>query len=327
MKKKQLLAMVIAAVLFIIIGISSVGMNIIYALVSGNGNESASTGSTIFPVEDFVGVVEIVGTIQDLGEETLFSATTEYNHTTCVKYIEELSAAENNVGILLYIDSPGGYANIGDDLYLELLEYKEETGRPIYAYFDSLAASAAYYAAMTADEIYANRMTTTGSIGVYSTAYDMSELYNKLGIKEVIIKSGANKAMGSAGTPMTQEQIDILQDQVDYIYETFVGIVAEGRGLSRDTVYALADGRTYTAEQALEYNLIDGICRYEEYEEMVKAKFDDDVTIYHKSNTVSPFASLIGELKDITPKSDYQAITEFMEKKENGGYLYESIYH
>lgn len=324
MKKKQLIALVVAALLFIVVGVVGVGSNLVANLLFGSGSDS-SDELAYYPTEDFVAVVDIVGTIQDLGAESYFTSTGEYNHTTCVEYIEELTDVENNVGILLYIDSPGGYANIGDDLYLELLEYKDETGRPIYAYFDSLAASAAYYAAMTADEIYANRMTTTGSIGVYSTAYDMSELYNKLGIKEVIIKSGKNKAMGSAGTPMTQEQIDILQEQVDYIYETFVDVVVAGRGLDRNTVYKLADGRSYTAEQALEYDLIDGICRYEEYRDMVIEKFDGDVVIYDKESTVSPFAGLFGELKDITPKSDYQAITEFIEKKENGGYIYESI--
>ncbi len=327
MNKKQLIAMIVAAVLFIVVGVTGVGMNIIFALIEGDSSYSSSDmGLETFPMEDFVGVVDIVGTIQDLGEENYFTSTGEYNHTTCVDYIEELTEAENNVGILLYIDSPGGYANIGDDLYLELMEYKEETGRPIYAYFDSMAASAAYYAAMSADEIYANRMTTTGSIGVYSTFYDMSELYNKLGIKEIIIKSGANKAMGSAGQEMTQDQIDLYQKEIDYIYEIFVDVVVAGRGLDRNTVYRLADGRAYNAEQALQYDLIDGICRYEEYVDMVSEKFGGDVTFYYQDSMASPFAGLLGELKDAAPKSDYQAITEFIEKKENGGYNYESIY-
>ena len=140
MNKKQMIAVVVAVLLFTGAGLIGFGGNIIMNLVFPES--SSSSGETeVFPIGDFVGIVEIVGTIQDLGEENVFSTTDEYNHTTAVKYIEELSEAENNVAILLYIDSPGGYANIGDDLYLELMEYKEETGRPIYAYFDSLAAS------------------------------------------------------------------------------------------------------------------------------------------------------------------------------------------
>lgn len=325
MNKKQMIAVVVAVMLFTGAGLIGFGGNIIMNLVFPESS-SSSEGTEVFPIGDFVGIVEIVGTIQDLGEENVFSTTGEYNHTTAVKYIEELSEAENNVAILLYIDSPGGYANIGDDLYLELMEYKEETGRPIYAYFDSLAASAAYYAAMAADEIYANRMTTTGSIGVYSAYYEMSELFEKIGVKEVIIKSGKNKAMGSSGTPMTDEQMAIMQEQVDYIYETFVDVVVAGRGLDRQTVYKLADGRSYTAEQALEYDMIDGISRYEEYQERVKEHLGGEVEFYSKDSVPSPFAGLLGELKEVTPKSDYQVITEIIEKNANGGYKYESIY-
>ncbi len=327
MKKKQIIAMVIAAVLIIVIGLFGVGSNLVENLLfnSATSTESAS-GMYIFPTEDFIGVVNIVGDIQDLGEESYFSSTTGYNHTTCVQYLEDLTAAPNNRGLLLYIDSPGGYAYVGDDLYLELMEYKEETGRPIYAYFDSVAASAAYYAAMSADEIYANRMTTTGSIGVYSSALNLSGLYEKLGIKEYIFKSGDNKAMGSAGQEMTPEQIAIMQGQVDYMYEIFVDVVVAGRNMDRSKVYEIADGRSYTAQQALELDMIDGICRYEEYEEMVLAKFPgEDIVFYYQESGASAFSMLFGELKDAMPKSDTQALTEFIEKNENGGYYYESI--
>ena len=324
MNKKQMIAVVIAVLLFVGAGLIGFGTNVISSLLMPDNSSEGDSKS--FPTKDFVGVVEIVGTIQDLGEENVFSSTGEYNHTTAVRYIEELTEAENNVALLLYIDSPGGYANIGDDLYLELMEYKEETGRPIYAYFDSMAASAAYYAAMAADEIYANRMTTTGSIGVYSAYYDLSGLFEEIGVKEVIIKSGKNKAMGSSGTPMTDEQLAIVQSEIDYIYEIFVDVVVAGRGLDRQTVYTLADGRGYTAEQALEYDLIDGICRYEEYREKVKENLGGNVTFYDKNSFASPFADLLGKLGNLTPKSDYQVITEFMEKNENGGYKYESIY-
>ena len=123
MKKKQIIAMVIAAVLIIVIGLFGVGSNLVESLLfnSATSTESAS-GMYIFPNDDFIGVVNIVGEIQDLGEESYFSSTTGYNHTTCVQYLEDLTAAPNNRGLLLYIDSPGGYAYVGDDLYLELME-------------------------------------------------------------------------------------------------------------------------------------------------------------------------------------------------------------
>lgn len=324
MEKKRIIAMIVAAVLFVVVGVFGVGMNILDVIVSGVAAGDTAPGEVMTPTDDYVAIVEIVGTIQDLGQENIFTSTGQYNHTTIVPYLEQLTEDKNNVGILLYINSPGGYVTTSDDLYYELQEYKEETGRPIYAYFDEMAASGAYYAAMQADEIYANRMCTTGSIGVYSTMYDMSELYGKLGIKEILIKSGENKGMGSQGQEFTEEQQAIAQQSVDYMYEIFVDIVVEGRGLDRDTVYKIADGRSYTAEQALDYGLIDGIGRYEDYKEQVLSYFDEDVIFYEKGSTVSPFAGIMGEIKQAVPKSDAQVITEFIESKE-GGLKYESI--
>ena len=138
------------------------------------------------------------------------------------------------MGILLYINSPGGYVTTSDDLYYELQEYKEETGRPIYAYFDEMAASGAYYAAMQADEIYANRNCWTGSIGVIVSTMNLQGLYEKFGIKEINITSGANKAMGSAGSELTDEQYDILQSMVDESYEQFVSITAMAESNAND---------------------------------------------------------------------------------------------
>ncbi|MBQ3516693.1 MAG: signal peptide peptidase SppA, partial [Lachnospiraceae bacterium] len=149
MKKKQVIAGVIAAILFVFIGVTSVGMNIMDKAMTGMmGMDSYAYG---FPMGDFVGIVKVDGDMMDSVDSSYFS-TGGYDHAATIEYIEALSEAENNVAILLYVNSGGGYTYIGDDLYLELMEYKEETGRPIYAYFDSIAASAAYYAAMSADE-------------------------------------------------------------------------------------------------------------------------------------------------------------------------------
>ena len=328
MKKKQIIAGVIAAVLFVFIGVSNVGMNLVEKAFLSMPAMSMDTtsGAYGFPLGDFVGIVKIDGDMMDSAESSYYFSSGGYNHSATIDYIEALSEAENNVGILLYVNSGGGYTYIGDDLYLELMEYKEETGRPIYAYFDSIAASAAYYASMSADEIYANRMTTTGSIGVYSTYYDMSELYNKLGVKEIIVKSGDNKAVGSPGQVMTDEQIAIEQSQVDYMYEIFVDVVEKGRNMDRDKVYEIADGRAYDAEQALELDLIDGIARYEDYRAQVLSYFDDGTVFYDQDSNYSAFAYMFGEVLESMPKSDNQVIIDFIESKENGGAKYESIY-
>ena len=115
-------------------------------------------------------------------------------------------------------------------------------------------------ASVAADEIYANRNTTTGSIGVIVSGYDLSGLYEKLGIEYFSITSGVNKD----SSQMTPDQMEIYQSQVDECYERFVQKVAEGRNMTETEVLGLADGRTYTAQQALEKGLIDEISSYEE---------------------------------------------------------------
>lgn len=329
MKKKQVIAGVIAAVLFVFIGVSSVGMNIVDKVITDKlGMNSVTMDSSSlygFPMENFVGIVKVDGDMMDSAGSSSYFSTGGYNHDATVEYIEALSEASNNVGILLYVNSGGGYSYIGDDLYLELMEYKEETGRPIYAYFDSIAASAAYYAAMSADEIYANRMTTTGSIGVYMTVYDMTELYDKLGIEEYMIRSGDNKGIGGGGQEVTEEYLAIEQAQVDEMYELFIDVIEQGRGMNRNDIYALADGRTFTASQALDNGLIDGICRYEEYQDKVLEYVGGDAVFYEQTAEMDAFTAMFGSILNSIPKSDNQAILEFIESHENGGVHYESI--
>ena len=123
-----------------------------------------------------------------------------------------------------------------------------------------MAASGGYYISAPCDKIFANRNCWTGSIGVtIGTIYDISGLLEKYGIKTQTITSGKNKAMGSSVEPLTDEQQAIYQSLVDEAYEQFVGIVAEGRDMSTAEVKEIADGRVYTAKQALELGLIDEI--------------------------------------------------------------------
>ena len=123
MKKKQVIAGVIAAVLFVFIGVSSVGMNILdKAVMKMTGADMESSYMYGFPMEDFVGIVKVDGDMMDSADTSYFAAGGGYDHQATVDYIEALSEAENNVAILLYVNSGGGYTYIGDDLYLELME-------------------------------------------------------------------------------------------------------------------------------------------------------------------------------------------------------------
>lgn len=318
MKKKQLISLIVAVICFVFVGAS----NILVRHISGSGLLSSLEEGT-GPIGEYIGIVNVSGTIMPNDDSSSLFGTVGYDHNYLIDSVQTMMEDDMNTGIFLNLDTPGGTVYEADELYLKLMEYKETTGRPIYAYMNSYAASGGYYLAMAADEIYANRNTVTGSIGVIMSTYDMSALYEKLGIKEVNIASGDNKAMGSTGTAMTEEQLAIYQAYIDETYEQFVDVIEKGRNMDEATVKALADGRIYTAQQALDLNLIDGICGYEDYTEAVLEKFSGDVTYYEPANeNLTYFSSLFSKLSSLVPKSDTQVLKELAESTESGVLMY-----
>lgn len=309
MKAKQVLAVLAACLILIATGLFGAAR----ARQEQAAAEQISTGlmenvmeninpygqaSITLPDHDFVALLDIVGTIQ---ASTGTSMGGQYDHSLYMDLVNQLMDCETNKGIMLYVDSPGGTVYESDELYLKLMEYKQKTGRPIYAYFASTAASGAYYISMAADYIYANRNCTTGSIGVIVSFYDYHALLEKAGISEINITSGANKAMGSGGVEMTPEQREIFQKLVDEAYDQFVGIVANGRGMKEKKVRKLADGRIYTAAQALEEGLVDEILGEEDAYEAISDRFGNpDIEYYAPETPYSPtLRDFLGMAADI----------------------------
>ncbi len=211
------------------------------------------------PSGPYIGTLYIEGEISGDSVDS-FGYRAAYQHQWTLDQIDEMTNDDNNEGILLILDTPGGGVYESDQVYLKLTEYKETTGRPVYAAMGSMAASGGYYIAAAADEIYANRNTLTGSIGVtMGTQFDISGFLERYGIKTQTLVSGRNKAMGSMTEPLTPEQSAIYQSIIDDAYQQFVEIVAEGRQMPVERVKQLADGRIYTARQALTEGLVDAI--------------------------------------------------------------------
>lgn len=215
-------------------------------------------------------------------------------------------------------DSPGGTVYESEELYLKLQEYRDYTGNPIWVYMSHYAASGGYMVSMASDHIFANPNTTTGSIGVIMSGYDLTGLYEKLGIRYVSITSGKNKDSSS----LTDEQVAIYQSQVDECYDRFVEIVSEGRGMSKDEVISLADGRTYTGKQALNLGLVDELASLED----VQYKMCDELGVYDyyelTSEENSIFDSLFSKVKEIVPKSEAQVLKETAAEMESGVLMY-----
>jgi protease-4 len=206
--------------------------------------------------KDYIAAVYIEGIIEEKNNT--------YNQKWLLSVIDNLKYDDNNVAIALYINTPGGGVYEADEVYLSLLDYKS-AGKKIYVYMGPIAASGGYYISCAANKIYANRNTLTGSIGVISSqVYDLTELLETLGIESTTIYSGDNKNMGNINEPFTEEQQEIMQAICDECYEQFLGIVVESRKLSYEEGRKLADGRIYTAKQALSNGLIDNISNWNE---------------------------------------------------------------
>lgn len=324
MNKKQIGGLVVAAVLFIAVGVSSVLTNTISRNMLQESMAEALTGSYDYgydtPGYDYIAVVDVEGTIQEQTATSIFEVAEGYQHTATMDYIDDLMYDSYNKGILLYVDSPGGTVYESEELYDKLMEYKENTGNPIWTYMSHYAASGAYLISMASERIFANANTTTGSIGVIMSGFDMTGLYEKLGIRYVSITSGEFKD----STKMTDEQIAVYQSQVDEYYGKFVGMVAEGRNMPEEEVRVLADGRTYTANQALENGLIDEIGSYEDMKNVMSSELEV-YDFYEPSTEDNILASLFAEWKKMVPKSEAQILEETAASMESGVPMYYAV--
>lgn len=324
MNKKQLIGLVVAGVVFAFVGAISILTNhaakTFFPSTSILDSIAQADSGFMLPSEDFIGVIDVQGTIMDAGSASMFDVVS-YDHQGTIDLIETLKNSNYNKGILLTVNSPGGGVYESDDLYLKLKEYKEETGRPVWTYMETQACSGGYYIAMASDNIVANRNTWTGSIGVIIGLGNYKELAEKVGYKEIYFTSGDNKTMGSPILDITTEQEEIFQSLVDEAYEQFVGIVVEGRGMDASVVKPIADGRIYTAQQALDLDLIDGIDSYENTVEAMK-KETKASALYEVEQDIWGFASLFGAAKELKPKSDLEVMNQLFEKQGNGVPMY-----
>jgi protease-4 len=177
---------------------------------------------------------------------------------------EEIQKAEKDkaiAGIIVRINSPGGTVAATDTIYHELVEFKKRTGARIIACVTGLAVSGGYYVASAADEIIAHPTSITGNIGVIAMKFNIEQFLSKIGIREETIKSADKKDIWSPLRPSTPEEKEIIQTVINTLHERFVEVVYVGRKprLSKEDVERLADGRIFTAEQALEVKLVDRI--------------------------------------------------------------------
>ena len=179
-----------------------------------------------------------------------------------VRLREELKKAADDrdvKALVVKVNTPGGTVTASDIMYREVESFRQTTKKPVVALMMDVAASGGYYLALAADTILAHPTTITGSIGVIMLTLNAEGLLQKIGVGATAIKSAERKDMGSPFRALLPEERAIFQSVIDDFQRQFLAKVVDRRRLPADVVRTLADGRVYTAQQALDHKLIDRI--------------------------------------------------------------------
>jgi len=219
-----------------------------------NRVESSSAGIEITDTDNRIAVIYSSGAIMPDIPESPFEEQAVITASGIRKQLDDINENDNVKAIVLYINSPGGSASTSDLIW----HYLKEADLPVVAVMGSVAASGGYYMAVGADTIVADANTITGSIGVFSLLVNTQDFYNdKLGITFDEIKTHNHADIFTLTRPLTESEKRGLQNGVDQTYETFLNRVAESRGMTRDEVHEIAQGRVWTGADAKEQNLVD----------------------------------------------------------------------
>ena len=202
-------------------------------------------------------------------EEGLFGSDVAGGNTIA-RYLREAREDDAVRAIVLRINSPGGAATASDIIGREAQLTAEH--KPVVVSMSDVAASGGYWIATGGTRVLANPSTYTGSIGVVMGRLNLERTYEMLGINYEVIKRGANADIFSAVTPLRPEQAEILEANLQQTYRGFIDTVARGRKLDTATVEAVAAGRVWTGEQAVDNGLIDELGGL--HEALVRARAD-----------------------------------------------------
>ena len=236
--------------------------------------------------------IQLHGVIEHTEESSFLSLPDRFS-----RLVRQIRAARNDPkvrAILLEVDSPGGGVTLSDELYHELsLFRKSSDSRRIVALAQGIAASGAYYASLPADKIVAEPTSIIGSIGVILSAVNAAELAQKIGISGVTIASGENKDLLNPLEPVSEQHLEILRAAVNHSYERFISLVSEARSIPLKKLRPIADGRIFSADEALKHGLIDSIGYREDALDTLKTLLSaDSLCVVTYSESISFFETL-----------------------------------
>jgi len=239
-----------------------------YRLISNDLSESLKEKPSMVTINryfDSPGIKPFVSSANDklavvYAEGDIVDGEGQYGQIGSVKYTRILRKIrfDNKVkAVVLRVNSPGGSSLASDNLLHEI-ELLKKAGKPVVVSMGDYAASGGYYIACSADSIFAQANTLTGSIGVFFMIPNAAEMFdNKIGINFDTVGTGRFSNAFTAVLPWSSEEGLIAQQQTDKIYDQFLGVVSSGRKKSKEQIHEIAQGRVWTGNHAVANGLVD----------------------------------------------------------------------
>ncbi len=250
-----------------------------------------TTFNTDWPWTPKIAIIDVNGVLTT-GRGLPIIGSGENQVSFLTEKLDRARSDRNVKAVVLRINSPGGSVTASELMHREIRHFRNATGKPVVAVMMDVAASGGYYIASACDEIVAHPSTVTGSIGVIMQLFDVTGTMRMIGVTPNTIKSGDQKGGGSPFEELSPRQRDVFQSAIDDFYAQFVAAVDEGRPeLTEERVRALADGRIYTASQALEVGLIDEIGSLRETIAKLRKNIDAGyvrLVTYHRTYASKP---------------------------------------
>ncbi|HHJ81037.1 MAG TPA: S49 family peptidase [Candidatus Tenderia electrophaga] len=216
----------------------------LFALIPGNGAGLTSS-------KPHTAIIELRGVIADNAEASADNIVTS---------LRDAFEAEHATGIILRINSPGGSPVQSGYIYDEIKRLRGiYPDKRLYAVITDMCASGGYYIASAADEIYADKASIVGSIGVIMSGFGFVDSMEKLGVERRMLTAGESKGFLDPFSPLKDKDVTHIKSMLGNIHQQFIDVVKAGRGDRLKSDEALFSGLVWTGEQSVELGLTDGL--------------------------------------------------------------------
>lgn len=274
--------------------------------------------------ESQIAVFDIAGVLMESSDSSnSFTQSTTTGSRELIELFEDIKNQEEVKAIIIRINSPGGSVTAAEEMYQTIIRYKKELNIPVVISMSDTAASGGYYIALAGDYIYANDTTLTGSIGAIIQTYNIQELADRYGVKNVIVASGRNKDLLNPFKPVDEEQRQLLQTVVDEAYRQFLTRIQESRPVDSSLLSEVADGRVMSGAQAKSYQLIDQTGSFHDVVTYVRQQIqasDAQVVVFGQKGFLD---SLLGSLTTaFSLRSQLPLPSSFTQLSGHPAYLY-----